>query len=232
MTTEINNTKKPHYIGHRQRLRDKLLTAGSESLADYELLELLLSIAIPRRDVKPLAKELIQKFKTFGGVITANITDLKAIKGIGSTVIATIKIIEASQIKTLKDKIQNNSVISNWTELIDYCRLNIGNKDTEEFHVLYLNTKCHLIKDETHSTGTINSSSVYPREILKHVLEYGATSVIIVHNHPTGDTTPSKSDIQITEKIRTTLKTIDVTLHDHIIVAKGNFISFKAIGLL
>lgn len=230
MTEETK--EQPHYIGHRQRLREKLLKNGSESLADYELMELLLSIAIPRRDVKPLAKELLQKFKTFGGVITANQNDLKEIKGIGDTVIATLKIIEASQIKTLKDKIENTSVISNWTELINYCKLNIGSKDTEEFHILYLNTKCHLIKDETHSTGTINSSSVYPREILKEVLQVGATSIIIVHNHPTGDTTPSKADIQITRKIKETLQTIDVNLHDHLIVSKGNYISFKMLGLL
>lgn len=230
MTDE--HLQQPHYLGHRQRLRDKLLNNGSEALADYELLELVLSIAIPRRDVKPLAKELINTFKTFGGVITANPSDLKQIKGVGDTVIATLKIIEASQIKTLKDKIENTSIISSWTELIDYCKLNIGNKDTEEFHILYLNTKCHLIKDETHSTGTINTSSVYPREILKEVLKIGATSIIIVHNHPTGDTTPSKADIQITNKIKETLKTIDVSLHDHLIVAKGNYISFKMLGLL
>lgn len=230
MTDE--HLQQPHYLGHRQRLRDKLLNNGSEALADYELLELVLSIAIPRRDVKPLAKELINTFKTFGGVITANQSDLKQVKGVGDTVIATLKIIEASQIKTLKDKIENTSIISSWTELIDYCKLNIGNKDTEEFHILYLNTKCHLIKDETHSTGTINTSSVYPREILKEVLKIGATSIIIVHNHPTGDTTPSKADIQITNKIKETLKTIDVSLHDHLIVAKGNYISFKMLGLL
>lgn len=230
MTDE--HLQQPHYLGHRQRLRDKLLNNGSEALADYELLELVLSIAIPRRDVKPLAKELINTFKTFGGVITANPSDLKQIKGVGDTVIATLKIIEASQIKTLKDKIENTSIISSWTELIDYCKLNIGNKDTEEFHILYLNTKCHLIKDETHSTGTINTSSVYPRKILKEVLKIGATSIIIVHNHPTGDTTPSKADIQITNKIKETLKTIDVSLHDHLIVAKGNYISFKMLGLL
>ncbi len=230
MTDE--HLQQPHYLGHRQRLRDKLLNNGSEALADYELLELVLSIAIPRRDVKPFAKELINTFKTFGGVITANQSDLKQVKGVGDTVIATLKIIEASQIKTLKDKIENTSIISSWTELIDYCKLNIGNKDTEEFHILYLNTKCHLIKDETHSTGTINTSSVYPREILKEVLKIGATSIIIVHNHPTGDTTPSKADIQITNKIKETLKTIDVSLHDHLIVAKGNYISFKMLGLL
>lgn len=228
----INEKETPHYIGHRKRLKEKLLNNGSESLADYELLELVLSIAIPRKDVKPLAKELIGKFKSFGGVITANIKDLKEIKGIGETTIATLKIIEASQIKTLKDKVESRSIISNWNELIDYCKLNIGNKDTEEFHILYLNTKYYLIKDETHSTGTINSSSVYTREIMKKVLELGASSIILVHNHPTGDTTPSKADISITQKIIKSLETIDVSVHDHLIVSKGNYTSFKILGLI
>ncbi len=228
----MNNKEIPHYIGHRQRLKEKLLTNGANTLADYELLELVLSIAIPRKDVKPLAKELISKFKTFGGVITAKPTELSQIKGIGDTTIATLKIIEASQIKILKDKIEETSIISNWSELIDYCKLNIGNKDTEEFHILYLNTKCHLIKDETHSTGTINSSSVYTREIIKRVLELGATSIILVHNHPTGDSTPSKADISITQKIIKALETIDVSVHDHLIVSKGNYTSFKMLGLI
>lgn len=228
----MNNKEIPHYIGHRQRLKEKLLTNGANTLADYELLELVLSIAIPRKDVKPLAKELISKFKTFGGVITAKPTELSQIKGIGDTTIATLKIIEASQIKILKDKIEETSIISNWSELIDYCKLNIGNKDTEEFHILYLNTKCHLIKDETHSTGTINSSSVYTREIIKRVLELGATSIILIHNHPTGDSTPSKADISITQKIIKALETIDVSVHDHLIVSKGNYTSFKMLGLI
>ena len=228
----MNNKEIPHYIGHRQRLKEKLLTNGANTIADYELLELVLSIAIPRKDVKPLAKELISKFKTFGGVITAKPTELSQIKGIGDTTIATLKIIEASQIKILKDKIEETSIISNWSELIDYCKLNIGNKDTEEFHILYLNTKCHLIKDETHSTGTINSSSVYTREIIKRVLELGATSIILVHNHPTGDSTPSKADISITQKIIKALETIDVSVHDHLIVSKGNYTSFKMLGLI
>lgn len=224
--------QKQHYLDHRERLKKKLLENGSESFADYELLELLLTIAIPRRDVKPLSKELITKFKTFGGVINASPSRLMEIKGVGETVVATFKIIQSAITKTLKDKVMEDSVISNWPELINYCQANIGNKTTEEFHVLYLNSKCHLIKDEVHSTGTINTSSVYPREILKNVLEIGAASIIIVHNHPTGDTAPSNADINITKKIRDILKTIDVPLHDHLIVGKGNCFSFKSFGLL
>ncbi len=223
---------QPHYLGHRERLRKKLLECSGDVFADYELLELLLTIAIPRRDVKPLAKELLNKFSIFAGVINAPQSELLKINGIGETTTAMFKIIKLSMTKALKDKVQEGSVISNWQELINYCQLNIGNKQTEEFHVLYLDTKCQLIKDETHSTGTINSSSVYPREILKRVLDNGASSIIIVHNHPTGDTSPSNADINITRKIKESLKTIDVPLHDHLIVGKGNYFSFKSLGLL
>ena len=210
MTEE--NIIQPHYLGHRERLRKKLLECSNNTFADYELLELLLMIAIPRRDVKPLAKELLQKFSTFAGVINAPQSELLKIKGIGETTIAMFKIIRFSMTKTLKDKVEERSVISNWKELIDYCQLNIGNKPTEEFHVLYLDTKCRLIKDEIHSSGTINTSSVYPREIIKRVLEIGASSIIIVHNHPTGDPTPSNADMNITNKIKEGLKMIDVPL--------------------
>ncbi|MBR1544925.1 MAG: DNA repair protein RadC [Alphaproteobacteria bacterium] len=230
MTEEKNI--QPHYIGHRERLRKKLLESDGNVFADYELLELLLTIAIPRRDVKPLAKELLQKFSTFAGVINAPVSELLKIKGIGETTISMFKIVNLSMARVLMDKAKETSVISNWQELINYCQLNIGNKQTEEFHILYLDTKCHLIKDETHTTGTINTSSVYPREILKRVLEVGASSVIIVHNHPTGDTTPSNADISITRKIKESLKTIDVPLHDHLIVGKGNYFSFKSFGIL
>ncbi len=223
---------KPHYLGHRERLRNKLIESGENSLADYELLELLLTIIIPRRDVKPLAKELISKFGSFANVINADITELKQIKGIGDTASIAFKIIKSSITRTLKNKVEKDTIISNWPELINYCKSSIGNKKTEEFHVLYLNTKSRLIKDETHSTGTINSSSVYPREILKRVLELGASSIIIVHNHPTGDTAPSNADINITKKIKEILKTIDVPLHDHLIVGKSDVLSFKSLGLL
>ena len=230
MTEEKKETK--HYLGHRERLRKKLLDYGDEVFEDYELLELLLTIIIPRKDVKPLAKELLKKFGSFSNVINASPYELKEINGIGDFAVAGFKIIKASTTKILKDKVEEDTIISNWPELINYCQANIGNKKTEEFHVLYLNTKYHLIKDETHSTGTINTSSVYPREILKKVLDLGASSIIIVHNHPTGDTTPSNADINITKKIQNVLKTIDVPLHDHLIVGKGNCFSFKSFGIL
>ena len=233
--TIFQKPSQPNYIGHRERLRKKLLEYGDNAsyiFADYELLELLLTIAIPRRDVKPLAKKLITKCGSFANVINATPHELSSISGIGETTIAAIKIVRAGINTTLKKSITENSIISNWKELINYCQANIGNKQIEEFHVLYLNTKCQLIKDEQHSTGTINSSSVYPREILKHVLDIGATGIILVHNHPTGDITPSNADISITQKIYDALKTIDVLLYDHIIVGKGNFFSFKSSGII
>ncbi len=232
MEQKQNQEKEAHYLGHRERLRTKLLENGDSSLADYELLELLLTIIIPRRDVKPLAKELIKKFGTFGDVINAKPVELEKINGIGKTASIAFQIIKSSITRSLKTKIEKSNVISSWPELLDYCKSNIGTKKTEEFHVLYLNTKCKLIKDETHSTGTINSSSVYPREILKRVLELGASSIIIAHNHPTGDTAPSNADINITKKIRDILKTIDVPLHDHLIIGANDVLSFKTLGLL
>jgi DNA repair protein RadC len=213
-------------------LRGKLLEHGRDSLADYELLELLLGIAIPRRDVKPLAKNLIAKFKSFAGVIEAPPAELGKIKGLGPAAVAAIKIVAASQVRALRDKVGARSAIANWSDLVDYCRLNIGSKDAEEFHVLYLDIKCRLIRDETHSAGTINSSSVYPREILKRTLELGAASVIVVHNHPAGDPVPSKADIAITDRLKQVLATMDVPLVDHIVVAKGTHASFKTMGLL
>jgi DNA repair protein RadC len=222
----------PHYLGHRKRLREKLLARGRSALADYEILELLLAMAIPRRDTKPMAKDLIGKFGGFADVIGAPVDQLRAVAGLGDAGAAAIKTVEAAQVLALESRIAGTSVIANWQDLIDYCKLNIGNLATEEFHVLYLNTKCRLIEDEAHSAGTVNASSVYPREILKRALELGATSVILVHNHPTGDATPSRADIAITEKIRDSLKAIEVALHDHIIVAKGNFASLKALGLI
>jgi DNA repair protein RadC len=165
-------------------------------------------------------------------VLGAPVDELLGTPGLGRTSVAAIKTVEASQVLALESKISGTSVIANWQDLIDYCKLNIGAGPTEEFHVLYLNAKCRLIGDETHSVGTVNAASVYPREILKRVLALGATSVILVHNHPTGDTNPSKADIAITEKIRDSLKTIDVSLHDHLIVTKGGYASLKMLGII
>ena len=223
---------KKHYLGHRQRIKDKFLNSGSSSFSDYELLELLLTTTIPRKDVKPLAKDLIEKFKTFSGVINAKEKELEQIKGIGKATTTIFKIINASILRVLNNELTKNPVISNGNELINYYKINIGLKDIEEFHILYLDSKCKLIKDETHSTGSINSSSVYPREILKGIIEAGANSIILLHNHPSGDPTPSESDIAITQKIKYAINSIDVILNDHLIISKNNYYSFKEHKLL
>ncbi len=223
---------KKYYLGHRQRVKDKFLNSGSSSFSDYELLELLLTSIIPRKDVKPLAKDLIEKFKTFAGVINAKEKELEQIKGIGTTTTTIFKIINASILRVLNNELTKNPVISNGNELINYYKINIGLKDIEEFHILYLDSKCKLIKDETHSTGSINSSSVYPREILKGIIETGANSIILLHNHPSGDPTPSESDIVITQKIKYAINSIDVILNDHLIISKNNYYSFKEHKLL
>ena len=217
--------------GHRERLRARLLE-NPASLAPYEVLELVLMIAVPRRDVKPLAKGMIAKFGDFSGVVRADPAALIGTVGVGETVAAAIKSIEAACILMLRTDACKKSVISDWSSLLNYCRISIGGKTTEEFHVLYLNTKCMLIKDEVHSTGTINSSSVYPREILKSVLELGAASVILVHNHPTGDVSPSKADVDITRRVAGTLAAVDVPVHDHLIIGDSDVASFNALGLL
>ena len=223
---------KKYYLGHRQRIKDKFLNSGSSSFSDYELLELLLTTTIPRKDVKPLAKDLIKKFKTFAGVINAKEKELEQIKGIGKATTTIFKIINSSILRVLNNELTKNPVISNGNELINYYRINIGLKDIEEFHILYLDSKCKLIKDETHSTGSINSSSVYPREILKRIIETGANSIILLHNHPSGDPTPSESDIVITQKIKYAINSIDVILNDHLIISKNNYYSFKEHKLL
>jgi DNA repair protein RadC len=203
-----------------------------DSLADYEVLELLLSIAVPRRDVKPLAKDLLARFGSFAGVVHADSRALADVPGAGPAVAAAVKIVEASCVRALKSEAAGRPVISGWASLVDYCRMNIGFRAAEEFHVLYLNAKCELVKDEVHSSGTVNFSSVYPREVLKGVLAAGATSVILVHNHPTGDTSPSRADIDITKRVVQALASVDVAVHDHLVVSQSGVSSFAALGLL
>ncbi|MCL2439230.1 MAG: DNA repair protein RadC [Alphaproteobacteria bacterium] len=219
-------------LGHRKRLRDKLANSGAGALHDYEILELLLTYAIPRVDVKPLAKALLKKFGNFANVINASTVDLTSIPGIKENAAGLIKAVKASMTAALEATVAETNVIANWNDLLSYARLNIAGAEVEEFHALYLNTKCHLIKDDLHSSGTVNKSSAFPREIVKRALELGATGVILAHNHPSGDVSPSRADIEITETIATALKTVDITLFDHIIVSRTAANSMKSMGLL
>ena len=220
--------------GHRQRIRERFLKGGGAAFADYELLEAYLTIAIPRRDVKPLAKLLIAKFGSFAEVVSAKNEELLAVDGVGENTLFALKIIkEAAQRMSwemLKDK--DLPVIANMDALIDYCRMSMAYQDVEEFKLIYLNNKNQVIAEETQQKGTINHVSIHPREVVKSALDNHASAVIMVHNHPTGDTTPSRADIDVTKKVKEALASMNMVLHDHVIVSKYGCYSFRTAGLI
>ncbi|MEO1492945.1 MAG: DNA repair protein RadC [Pseudomonadota bacterium] len=221
-----------HYHGHRTRLRERFLGAGADSLADYELLELVLFRAIPQRDVKPLAKQLLGEFGDFNGVISAPVARLVEITGIGPTVICELKIVEAAAHRLARAKIMNRPALSSWNALLDYCKTTMAHRRTEQFRILFLDRKNVLIADEEQAKGTVDHVPVYPREVVKRALELDASAIILVHNHPSGDPTPSRADIDMTRQIEQALKAVNITIHDHVIVGKERDTSFRATGLL
>ncbi len=220
------------HTGHRQRLRQRFLKAGVDAVADYELLELLLFMGIPRRDVKPLAKELLTLFGDFAGVISAPASKLEAVKGLSETSIAALKIVEASAIKLSQERVLNQPVLSNWSALLDYIRSAMARLDVEQFRILFLDRKNRLILDEVQGSGTIDHTPVYTREVVKRALEVGASAIIMVHNHPSGDPAPSKGDIAMTREVLDACKKLDISVHDHIIMGKHGHSSFKSMGLI
>jgi DNA repair protein RadC len=224
--------KKPHYTGHRKRLRERFLLAGPDALADYELLEMLLFPAKPMGDVKPMAKALIASFGSFGKVLFASPHELLKVEGVNDAAVVAIKVAKAASERLLKEEISDREVIKSWTQLIDYCRIHIGNNQTEEFHVLFLNNKLELIMDEKLQQGTVNHTPVYPREVVKRALELGAMSLILVHNHPTGDVNPSKADIDVTKQIVDAARPLGIEIQDHIIIGAKKHFSFKSKGLI
>ncbi len=224
--------KKPHYLGHRARLRERFLKAGAESLADYEMLEMLLFLAHPRRDVKPIAKALLEQFGSFAKVLRAKPDDLLDTPGIGATAIAALKTVQAAALKLVREEVMNQPVIGNWQQLLDYLHASMAHEEKEHFRLLFLDRKNMLIADEVQQSGTIDHAPIYPREVVKRALELGASAIIMVHNHPSGDPTPSKADIAITKDVRAACQKLGIELHDHIIVAKSGHQSFKSIGLL
>lgn len=221
-----------HYLGHRARLRERFLGAGGEALPDYELLELILFSARPRGDVKPLAKRLLKQFGSFAKVVQADDASLRAIDEVGDAVIAALKTVRISAQRLLKSEIADQPVIASWSALMDYCKLAMGHEKIEQFRVLFLNHRHALIADEVMQQGTINHTPVYPREIVKRALEHSAAAIILLHNHPSGDPTPSKADIDITKKIVEAAATISVTVHDHVIITETGHYSFKSFGLI
>lgn len=218
--------------GHRARLRERFLKGGASALADYELLEMILFAAKPRGDVKPLAKALLKQHGSFANVIQASEPQLRQMEGVGEAVISALKIIEASCNHLLRDQLHDRPIINSWTTLLDYCRLIMGSKPIEEFRILFLNSKNMLIADEVQQTGTVDHTPVYPREVMRRALELGASAIILAHNHPSGDPTPSKADIDMTNTLCNAAKPLNIRIHDHLIISRNKHYSFKSSGLL
>ena len=220
------------HSGHRARLRARLLDAGGEALADYELVEYLLALAIPRRDTKPLAKALLREFGSLAQLIAADPQSLRRIDGLGDGAIAALKIVQATSLRMLKGEIADRPLLSSWDALLDYLRADMGPLDIERVRVLYLNTRNMLIRDELASEGSIDQSAIYTREVVKRALDLGAAAIILVHNHPSGSPEPSRQDIAITRDIAAAAAKLGVTLHDHIIIGGKDYRSLRAMGLL
>ncbi len=222
----------PHYLNHRQRLRQRFLEAGAASLADYEMLEIVLFRAIPRRDVKPLAKTLLDLFGDFNGVISAPIPRLMNVSGVGDAVICELKIVEAAAHRLARARVMNRPALSSWSSLMTYCKTCMAHRDTEQFRILFLDRKNVLVADEEQSKGTVDHVPVYPREVVKRALELNASAVILVHNHPSGDPTPSQSDIDMTRQVEDAARAVGLVVHDHVIVGKEHDTSFRSLGLI
>ena len=218
--------------GHRQRLRTRLLTAGPESLADHELLEMVLFLALPRRDTKPIARALLSRFGSFAGAIAASANDLRGVEGLGDAGVAALKTVRAAALRLVRAELRDQPVLSNWQALQDYLVAAMARDRVEQFRILFLDNKNRLIVDEAQSRGTVNHTPVYPREVVKRALELHASALILAHNHPSGDPAPSREDIAMTREIKAAADALGLLLHDHVVVGNGTILSFRAQGLL
>jgi DNA repair protein RadC len=225
--------KLPSYISdHRQRLRARFMAGGAAAMPEYELLELVLFRAIPRRDIKPLAHALMKRFGDFNRVVTAPEARLRDVPGVGDAVIVELKIVEAAAHRMARSRIVQTQVLSSWDALLDYCHTTMAHRETEQFRVLYLDRKNVLIADEEQAKGTVDHVPVYPREVAKRALELNASAIILVHNHPSGDPTPSQSDLDMTQRVNAACEALGLTLHDHLIIGKSRELSFRSEGYL
>jgi len=231
-TPSKKESKAPHYHGHRDRVKQRLLESDGESLADYELLEAILFRALPRRDTKPIAKELLQRFGSFAEVINASEGELRKIKWIKDAAIGEFALIRASTKRLLKSGIVKRPVLTSWARVLDHCRAAMAFEPREQFRILFLDKRNRLILDEVQQTGTIDHTPVYVREICRRALELNATALILAHNHPSGDPTPSRGDIEMTKEIVKVANGLGIKVHDHIILAKEGHASFKGLGLI
>jgi DNA repair protein RadC len=222
----------PHYLGHRKRLRGRFRQAGTDALSDYELLELLLFQVQPRGDMKPIAKALLEKFGSFAEAISAPEKRLAEVDGIGEASITGLKIVQAAASRLLRGEVKKRPVLSSWSSVLDYCRTAQAFADREQFRVLFLDKRNQLIADELQQTGTVDHTPVYPREVVKRALELSATAIILVHNHPGGDPTPSRADIEMTKRIIEIARGLGIEVHDHIIVGREGHASMKGLKLI
>jgi DNA repair protein RadC len=224
--------EKPHYLGHRERLRERFASAGHGALPDYELLELLLFRLIPRADTKPVAKALLARFGTLAEVLGAPVNLLQEVKGIGPAVALDLKVIAAAAQRMVLSDLKGREVLSSWPQVLDYCKAAMAFEPREQFRILFLDKKNALIADEVQQTGTVDHTPVYPREVVRRALELSATAIILVHNHPSGDPTPSRADIEMTKEIVESGKRLGISVHDHIIIGKKGYASMKGLLLI
>ncbi|MBB3318639.1 DNA repair protein RadC [Rhizobium sp. BK181] len=224
--------KEEHYHGHRERLRDRFRQHGDTALADYELLELLLFRLIPRRDTKPIAKALLERFGSLAAVFGAPLPLLQEVKGIGEAVALDLKLMSTVAQRTLKSELRGKQVLSSWSSVIQYCHAAMAHETREQFRILFLDKRNALIADEVQGRGTVDHTPVYPREVVRRALELSATALILVHNHPSGDPTPSRADIDMTKMIVDTAKPLGITVHDHIIIGKDGHASLRGLRLI
>jgi DNA repair protein RadC len=218
--------------GHRERMRTKLLNAGPDALLDHELLEMVLFIALPRRDTKPIAKTLLARFGSFANAIAAPVNDLRAIDGIGDAGAAALKTVHAAALRLTRPEPKKQPLLTNWDALIQYLQAAMAREPIEQFRVLFLDVRNRLIADEPQARGTVNHTPVYPREVVRRALEHQASALILVHNHPSGDPSPSRDDIEMTREVKDAASVLSIVLHDHIIVGNGTWLSFRKEGLL
>ncbi|MCB4770687.1 DNA repair protein RadC [Ancylobacter sp. Lp-2] len=223
---------EPHFTGHRERLRERFRSGGGEALPDYELLELVLFRAVPRADVKPLAKKLVERFGSFAEVIAAPPARLREFKGVGEAIITEFKLIGSAVERVTRAQVRARPVLSSWSSVIAHCRASMAFADREQFRVLFLDKRNQLILDEVQQSGTVDHTPVYPREVVKRALEVSASAIILVHNHPSGDPTPSNADISMTKTIIDVAKPLGIEVHDHIIVGKDGHASLKGLRLI
>lgn len=223
---------KPHYLGHRERLRQRFRSGGADAMPDYELLELVLFRAFPRRDTKPLAKALLARFGSFTEAVNAPEERLREVSGIGEAAISELKVVRAAALRLMRGEVLERPVLASWNQVLDYCRASMGFEATEQFRILFLDKRNQIIADEVQQKGTVDHTPVYVREVVKRALELGSSAIVLVHNHPSGDPTPSRADIEMTKQIVTAAKNLGIVVHDHIIVGKQGHANFRGLGLI